>query len=191
MIHGRTKLGQSGQSLIELIVVLPVFLLFLTIVYPLLSSGIVTPWLDEKLWLRQFLQEGKFLQSELEDIHEKNMIPLYFVQSDLEETTHQEKLGFSFPLLTKSFPGLITNQKVLAKHPEVHGIILGEANRSCEKISRSLAILTSPIIAESDIPFRIRKLSVLGVFPRKIVALRNLNLEFFHLNLDALPEADQ
>jgi hypothetical protein len=191
LIHDLDRPDEAGQSLIELVVVLPVLMLLLAAVCPLLASGIVKPWLDEKLWLRQFFQGGETLQSELEDAHGKNLIPMYTGQRDLEETTNLKNLGLSFPLLRNSFPGLISTQKVLSNHPEGKGITLGKTGRSDEKISRSLAMLTSTAMTEPEIPHRVRKLSILGIFSWRVEVPKKLDFEFFHLNLDALPETDQ
>jgi hypothetical protein len=183
--------GKGGQSLVELLVVLPVLLLIMATIFPLLTSGIVMPWLDERLWLRQNLREGETLQSELEEAHQKTLTPPYFRQQDLEETMVREKLGVSFPLLGDSFPGLIVIRKILASHPEVKGPALAQAERSEEKITAALALLTLTAMAESEVPHRVKNMSVPGIFPWKIKAMKNLGLELFHLDLDALPEAKQ
>jgi hypothetical protein len=175
--------------LIELLVVIPVLLLFLSTIFPLLVSGIAINWLDERLWLRQFYPSRKILHLELEDAHGKNLIPLYFEQKDLEETTNLEKLSPLFPLFRNFFPGPIRIKEVLANHLEGNALVFEKASRSDEKLSRNLAILASTLLTESDAPLRIKNLTVVRIFPWKVGTLKNHDFGFFHLNLDALPKA--
>jgi hypothetical protein len=172
-------------------IVLPVLLLFLASIFPLLSSAVVKPWLDEKLWLRHFLQGKEAIQSELENAHIKNRIPFYFEQGDLVENIGIKKLDITFPILKNSYPGQIYIQKVIADYPEEKRTTFLKSFRSGQKISRNLAMLNSSTTTNSGIPSEIRKLSVLGIFPWKMKVLKNLDSKLFHLNLDALPSSRQ
>lgn len=190
MIIDPDRWDESGQSLIELILVLPVLLLFLGAVVPFLSSGIVTPWLDEKLWLRHFFPKEEILRQELKEAHGKHMVPRYFGQGDLEETTNFKKWGIPTPIHGDFFPGSLVVNKVLANLPDGKGICIVWAKESRERTSRSLAMLTMETLTESDIPLRTREISVMGIFPGKIRVLENFDFHLFHLDLNALPGTD-
>jgi hypothetical protein len=170
---------------------LPLLFLFIAAVFPILCSGVTTAWLDEKLWLRQFIQENGTIQSELEDAHGRSKVPTYFRLSDLEEKTELEKLGITFPHINSSYPGNIKIHKVHAYLPKSESNVFTGSYASDEKMARKLAMVVSSTPDDSDISSLIRKLTVLGIFPWKTGVLENMDFNLFHLNLDSLPDSQQ
>ena len=188
MINNINRRNDCGQSLVEFLVVSQIFLLFLAAIFPLLSSGAWILWLDERLWLRHFINGNQYIQSELHHAHRREMIPRYFLQKDLEETTELKKLSVILPVIKNFYPGYLKFNKIVANLPKEEWKIPGIGCQFDRQIYRNFTMLTPSISYSSDIPFLIRELSILGIVPWKIKLLENMKFELFHLNLDALPD---
>ena len=100
----RQTVKVRGQALVELAVILPVLVLFMAAVLPLIVKGVALPWLDERLTLRQLSQNDEQVHRQLQLTHESDLLPPYFDNTRLEESTQNASMGMSLPLLGKNFP---------------------------------------------------------------------------------------
>jgi len=173
-----------------MLIVLPPILLLMAIILPLVAYSVLMPWLDERLWLSQFIEE-EIVHSELEHSHEKNLIPAYFKKDTITTRTDTEALGFFLPLLNQLFPGPITIKNLHANYPEIKVTPFENPHFPHEKTSRKLAMISTHLMSENEVPSRVRNLTLSGVFHGKTETLENFGLKLFHLNLDALPETDR
>ena len=190
MIRNHPRKGHAGQALVEMLLVLPPILLLMAIILPLVAYSVLMPWLDERLWLSQFIEE-EIVHSELTHSHEKNLIPAYFKKDTITTHTDTEALGFFLPLLNQFFPGPITIKNLYANYPEIKVTPFENPHFPHEKISRKLAMISTHLMSENEVPSRVRNLTLSGVFHGKTGTLENFGLQLFHLNLDALPETDR
>jgi hypothetical protein len=180
-----------GQALVELAVVLPVLVLFMAAVIPLIVKGAALPWLDERLTLRHLSQNDEQVHRQLQLTHESDLLPPYFDNTRLEESTQNASMGMSLPLLGKTFPGNMTRKLTTVTLPE-HGWwnreIFGSPQSSDRNISRDLTMVTARVPFESKVPDEVRRLTLIGLASGKTNILEKAGFNLFHLNLDALPE---
>ena len=180
-----------GQALVELAVILPVLILFMAAVIPLIIKGVILPWLDERLTLRQLSHNEEQVHGLLQLTHDSDLLPPYFDETRLEESTRGVSMGIPIPLLEKTFPGYMTRKLTTATLSE-HGWwkqeIFGNPQESNHEISRDLTMLTAQVPTESKVPDKVRKLTLLGLAPGRTNILEKTGFNLFHLNLDALPE---
>ena len=187
----RQTVKVRGQALVELAVILPVLVLFMAAVIPLIVKGVTLPWLDERLTLRQLSQDDEQVHRLLQLTHESDLLPPYFDNTSLEESTHSASMGLSIPLLGKTFPGNMTRKLTIATLPE-HGWwnreIFGSTQGSDPKISRDLTMVAAQVPVESEVFDEVKRLTLVGLATGKTNILEKTGFNLFHLNLDALPE---
>jgi len=180
-----------GQALIELAVILPVLVLFMTVVLPLIVNGVALPWLDERLTLRQLEQDDEQIHPLLQLTHETALLPPYFDKASLEESTRSASMGMSTPLLGVIFPGDMTRKMTTATLPKKgwwNRELLGTQQERDRQISRNLTMVTAQVLFESQVPNEVKRLTLIGVASGKTGILEKAGFNLFHLNLDALPE---
>jgi hypothetical protein len=190
--YGKTE-QPGGQALIELLVVLPVFILFMVAVMPLIVRSVVLPWLDERITLRQLGQDNEQVHGVLLQTHSMDLLPPYFHENSLEEDSRNTPMGISIPLLGDIFPGFVERKSSSTTLPD-HGwespAILGVSQENDREVRRSLSLLEAESMTEEQIPRAVRKLTILGFPTGKTDILGRSGLNLFHSNLDALPETD-
>lgn len=182
-----------GQALVELVVILPVLILFMATVAPMLTIGTTVPWLDERLFLRQLGDDIAHIHSLLLTTHESELIPSYFETNHLEETTHDYSMETPMNIPGLVFPGALTRKTIIFTKPENgwwDSMFLKNQGEKGRQIIRSLAIVAAPVIPESRVVEKVRRLSIGGALPVPIRILKKIGIKPFHLNLDALPRAE-
>jgi len=184
----------KGQALVELVVILPVLILFMAAVIPLIVNGVSLPWLDERLTIRQLGPDDEQVHQLLQLTHDSDLLPPYFDKTRLEENTRNVSMGMSIPILGKTFPGYMTRKKTTTTIPE-HGWwnrkLFGNQQEQDRQISRHLTMVQAQVLVESSVPNAVKKLTLIGIASGKTGILDNLGLKLFHLNLDALPETGE
>lgn len=190
MINQQEKPQQTGQTLIEFVIVLPLLLLLVATIFPFVRFGTLTPWLDERLWLSQFVRPEKIVHTELEHSHEKNLVPTYFSREDLLNTEKSETFGFSIPLLGDSFPGSFHVEGLCATWKEKPGPLLN-ADFLPKKISRDFAMIRKTPMPERKVPFLVRELTLSRFLKGGSGLFDFLKLQIFHLNLNILPAEER
>lgn len=181
-----------GQALIELVIILPILILLLSATAPLIVRAIGSIWLDERLALKLLGQDDDQAQRLLVWIHEKDRLPPYFQEDELDETSRITPLGVPMPLLNHRFPGKIQRNSAtvsLEKTGWWKRPVLGDPQEDFLRLSRALSMVPAPNLDESRVPWEVRKLTLLGLAPGNNRILERAGLDLFHLNLDALPGA--
>ena len=184
----------KGQALVELTVVLPVLILFLSTLVPMIHLGKASLWLDERLALRQLGQPDDSIHNVLLRTHDADQFPLYFAESDLEETGRLQDTKIFTPLPGATFPGhlrQVISAVDLSLEDGWNRQVLGEAPTHNLHIKRSLTLLQEESITEPDIPARVRKLMPLGMASGVTRVLERWGFDLFHLNLEAMPHTDE
>jgi hypothetical protein len=180
-----------GQALVELAVILPVLVLFITAVIPLIVRGVALPWLDERLTLRQLGQDDEQVHPLLQLTHDPDLLPPYFDKSRLEESTRSSSISMSIPLLGTIFPGDMTTKLTTATISE-HGWwnreLLGNPQDRDRQISRSLTMIATPGLVDSSATDEVKRLTLVGIASGRTRFLEKAGFNLFHLDLDALPE---
>lgn len=185
----RAKLRPTGQSLIEFVIVLPTILFLVAAILPLVRFSNFSPWLDERLWLSHFSRLEGSVHSELEHSHERDMVPVYFRQTDLSSLKTSRPFGSSVPPLGNSFPGSLYTEDLCATLEKGTRPLL-ETKFFPKKISRDFAMVRKTPVSERSVPSLVRRFSLLRFFEVSSGILDSLKLNFFHLNLDILPEEE-
>lgn len=183
----------SGQALVEMVIILPVLVLFMSVVVPLVVQGIASSWLDERLSLRHLGQDDARVHQLLERTHETDRLPPYFEKRGLEESAQRSPLGVSIPFPGNFFPGEIYRVRATVNLTESewwNPSILGDPPMDHHRLSRTLSMVQASSFHESSIPREVRRLTLLGLAPGKVKVLNGAGSKLFHLNLDALPETD-
>jgi hypothetical protein len=182
--------NQTGQALIELLVILPVFGLFMVCVLPMTAYGIFPTWLDERLALIQLMEKREQIPDILSEAHGQSLTPVYPDEDSIEETTMDRKAGhISLPL-----PGVrsdrirrIELRMPITRNGLLSGGVMASRPDTGETVTRSLSLLTPHRFEEPDISRHVKNRSLLGVLKGKDTVFRKLGVDLFHFNLDAVP----
>ena len=180
-----------GQALVELAIILPILVLFMSAVTPLIVKNIASSWLDERLALRHFGKDDHMVQQVLARTHEADQLPPYFEKEGLEESIRSAPLEASIPLLPQNFPGKIYRIRTTAKLQEKgwwNRSILHSPQEEHLRLSKTLSMVPASYTDESQVPGEVRRLTLLGLASGTTSILDKAGLDLFHLNLDALPE---
>jgi len=185
----------KGQALVELAVILPILILFLATILPLMAKGVALPWLDERLTLRQLVHPTEdHIHHVLELTHDLDVLPAYFQQSNLEESTRRVSLVMTPPPLGRYFPGDMTRKQSIAALTENewwNRKILGDPQERKPRVSRDLTMLTANPFIESEIPDVVKRLTLAGAASGNMGILEKTGLNLFHLDLNALPQVGE
>jgi hypothetical protein len=179
-----------GQALVELAVILPVIVLFIAAVIPLLVRGAFLPLLDERLALRQLSQDEAQVDHQLQITHSPDILPPYFEKTRLEENTQDTSMGMFIPLMSETFPGVMTRKNTIVTFSDDrwwNHALLGLPQERDQQISRNLTMVTSRQLVESRVQGEIKKFSFIGMTTGKTGFLEKAGFKLFHLNMDALP----
>lgn|GEM_PF-7003375 len=171
----------------EFVILLPTLLLLVGLILPLVRFAIYTPWIDERLWLDQFIHQDQGLQQELEDAHERSLVPVYFSSKDLSRSQKTETFGFPFPLPGIPFPGSLDVESLRAGWDEKPGFFLDEGKLP-EHISRDFSMVKKTSMPEGHVPELVHDMSLSRFLDAGTGLFESLKLDIFHLNLDILPD---
>lgn len=171
----------------EFVILLPALLLLVGLILPLVRFATFAPWVDERLWLDQFIHEDQGLQEELENAHERSLVPVYFSSEDILRSQKSETFGFFFPLVKGSFPGSLDREILRATWNEKPGLF-HEKEKLPEHISRDFSMLKKTSMPEEDVPDLVREMSLSRFLDAGTGLFESLNLDIFHLNLNILPD---
>ncbi|MDF1535002.1 MAG: hypothetical protein P1S46_00680 [bacterium] len=189
----RQTARQTGQALIELLVILPVFLLLFACVLPLTAYGIFPTWLDERLALSQLTEKTELIPDILSEAHGSCRTPTYPDEETIEETSTSTPTGnISF-----SLPGVLPDRMIrhelsmtLTRKDLLAGSVMASWSRTSETVTRSLSLLIPDRFEEQDVSRHVKSWSLVGVLRGKDTVLKKLGINLFHLNLDAVPAND-
>jgi len=188
----KTALNRRGQALIELILVLPLFLVFLCATVNLLNYATFPIWLDELTALHVRLPHIDDLHSKLEKSREGSMIPPYPAPQDLKKSTTNKNL-FRAPLpLHRYYPGQIIRTEIslnLSQFLTRAFLPFGHLPGVNGPIMHGLQMIPLKEFQEESVKDQIRQIlfpgSVMEAISGKLDAL---GIGLVHLNLDAIPE---
>ena len=183
--------GHPGQALVELMVLIPVLLFLVAAVMPMISKTKIIPWLDERLFLKHFLQESDETHSLLDHAHKRDILPSYFGEDDLEETTIKVPGIRSGNIGFVTFPGELIRERVaftLQKESHWNRVILGEDQVEGQKTHRSLTMVKTSALTEPQVLERVKQLTIFGSTTGIFRGFEKLGLKLLHINLDALPD---
>ena len=171
----------------EFVILLPTLLLLVAVILPLVRFAIFTPWIDERLWLDQFIHQDQALHEELENAHERSLVPVYFSSEDLSRNQRTEIFGFPFPLPGSSFPGSLDVESLRATWGEKPGLFL-DNEKLPEHISRDFAMVKKTSMPEGHVPDLVRKMTLARFLDAGTGLFESLKLDIFHMNLNILPD---
>ena len=188
----QAEFNQRGQALVELVIILPVLITFLSGAALLLNYATTPLWLEELTALHLRLPESGQLYDKLQKCREGSMIPPYPAQRDLEINSIS-KNPQKVPLpLHRYYPGSIRKTEVLMDLSQFikraaapFGYIPGVK----DPILIDLRMIPLRELKEETVKDQIRRTIFPGSAMETIVGKLNaLGLELVHLNLDAVPE---
>lgn len=181
---------QTGQALVELVVVAPVILSLLICAIPLAGYGIFPTWIDERLALTHLASERDQSLAFLSSTHDDHRIPTYPDKYSIQESSHNIRPNYFQPAVPGILPDRIVRlelQMPLSREELIFGNIFKSWSVSAEMITRSLSLLVSQNIKEQDISGNVKIWSLVGAMKGKDTAFRKLGIELFHIDLDSIP----
>ncbi len=187
-----TVLNRRGQALVELILVLPVFLVFLSATAVLLNYATLPIWLDELTTLYLRLPEIDDLHSKLKRTREGSMIPPYPAPQDLKKNTGEKNL-FRVPLpLHRYYPGQTIRTEIslmLSQLLTRAFLPFGHLPGVNGPIRHALQMSPLKNFQKESIKDQMRQILFPGSVMEVIIGnLDALGIQPVHLNLDAIPE---
>jgi len=188
-----TAFNPKGQALIELVLILPLLLTFLSGAVLLLNYATVPLWLGELTNLHLRLPDIDDLYGKLEKSRESSIFPPYPTQQDLKKNTGSSNLS-NFPgLLHRYYPGQIRKAEfILDLSRFIKGAFapFGHLPGIHEPILIDLRMVPSRQFEEEYVKTRLRQIIFPGSVMETVTAkLGTLGVDLVHVNLDAIPEA--
>lgn len=194
MIVRKYRKNVQGQALVELMVLLPLLLLFMAAAVPIIVHGMAAPWLDERLALRHLAQDDEQIHRILLQTHEQDLLPPYFDRSSINETSQSASMGITLTALGITFPGEIIKKVTSTTIPDsgwLNWKFFDNPQVKNRRISRSFTVAYAPFIRESQVSEYVEQLSLMHVASEMKSLLERIGIKLLHLNLDAIPEAPE
>jgi hypothetical protein len=185
--------NQAGQALIELVVIVPVILVIFMCAIPLTAYGIFPTWMDERLALIQLAEKKELAAACLAKTHENSRIPTYPDDESIQESSR----NLQTTIFLDSFPGRLSERMVrhelkmpLSRENLLPGSSMPQWSDSTETLTRSLSMLAPHNIEEQAASQRVKEWSLMGVMKGRDFTFRKLNIDLFHMDIDAVPSEE-
>ena len=189
----KTAFNRRGQALIELVLILPLLLVFLSGAVLLLNYATLPLWLDELTTLHLRLPEIDDLYNKLGMSREGSMVPPYPEQQDLTINTVSKNLLRAPLPLHRYYPGPTRKAEGslnLSRFIKWGFAPFGHLPGVHDPILVDLRMTPFKEFKENSVKDQIRQIlfpgSAMEVITGKLGAL---GVELVHINLDAVPEA--
>ncbi|UCF31961.1 MAG: hypothetical protein JSV26_06055 [bacterium] len=187
---GKSTGKDSGQGLVEFLVIVPVAAFFLAAI-PILLSGVIQPlWIQELLYTCALIPGELPPIEELSSVREGSMLPKPFRREDILTRSTQEFKRAPRYSLHRYYPGSILRIEAEARPTDQSS---NAGKFSLDSIGpppneRRISLLALRRFVPPGVKDELRSVTVGGAVPTGLAErLRRFGIEAVSLNLNALP----
>jgi len=186
--------SQSGQALIEILLIMPIALMFLTAIGPILTQSLLHLWLGEITQLQLSLPMEDEIINTLQKNRNESRLPEYLDKEEIGTFSDKENIFPMIPPLDDFFPGQLITRTTTYEHTPMgigqQGIFKDDSSKKLTLTSR-MALVPPHTFEETDLPSIIRNVAFCKIPGRYLNSIEKMGLKTVHLNLDTLPAAQK
>lgn len=184
--------SQNGQALIEILLIIPIALMFLAAIGPILAQSLLQIWLGEITQLELSLPvEDEFFNT-LQKNRNESRLPEYLDKEEMSTFSDEENIFPMIPPLDDFFPGRLITRTTTYEHTQMgigqRSIFKDDPNKKLTLTSR-MAWVPPYTFEENDLPSMIRNVAFCKIPGRYLNSIERMGLKTVHLNMNALPAA--
>ncbi len=184
--------SQNGQALIEILLIIPIALMFLASIGPILTQSLLHLWLGEITQLQLSLPMEDEIINTLQKNRNESRLPEYLDKEEIGTFSDKENIFPMIPPLDDFFPGQLITRTTTFEHTPMgigqQGIFKDDPNKKLTLTSR-MALVPPHTFEETDLPSIIRNVAFCKIPGRYLNSIERMGLKTVHLNLDTLPTA--